>query len=132
MSSDLDVRSIVVSGDSHDPGEKTLKIDYRWISGTNNSAYPDTFYLGTNYLNFQTQLPSIGPANVWIDGQGISARGYGVGNASSKSWSEILTKIDQLPNNFNYVKANGIEDITLSTALPANTANMENGVIYLV
>ena len=132
LSSDLDVCSIVVSGDTHDPGEKTLKIDYRWISGTNNSAYPDTFYLATNYLNFQTQVPSIGPANVWIDGQGISASGYGVGNASSKSWSEILTKIDQLPNNFNYVKANGVEDITLSTALPANTANMENGVIYLV
>jgi hypothetical protein len=132
LSSDLDVCSIVVSGDTHDPGEKTLKIDYRWISGTNNSAFPDTFYLATNYLNFQTQIPNLGPVNVWIDGQGISASGYGVGNASSKSWSEILTKIDQLPNNFNYVKANGVEDITLSTALPANTANMENGVIYLV
>ena len=132
LSADLDVKSIVVSGDTHDPGEKTLKIDYKWISGTNNSSSPDTFYLATNYLNFQTQVLGLGPEKVWIDGMGLSASGYGVGNASSTSWSEILAKLNQLPTNFNYVKANGIEDITLSTALPANTASMLDGVIYLV
>lgn len=127
LSSYLDVRSIVLSGDSIDQGEKSLKIDYRFISGTNNSSYPDTFHLATNYLNFQTQVPSLGPCNVWIDGMGFSADGYGVGNVSSTTWGNILAKLEN-----NFVKANGDETITLSTAMPSNTAQMVAGVIYLV
>lgn len=127
LSSDLDVRSIVLSGDTVDPGDISMDLDYRYLSGTNHQSIPNTFYINPYYINYKTPLPNLAPANVWIDGLGVSATGPGIGNTTATTWAQILSA-----STGNYVNANGNEVITLSTALPSNTANMVNGVIYLV